>query len=186
MLFTAAHALSFKETGGKSLRQILLMIPCALMFCGCVDNPGATDPWDAAYRGSTRELRHWIQAGGDVNVRNESGYTLLDTAVGPGGGTALVKLLLSEGTDPNICPDGGRSPLVNAAGWGDYKKVKLLVEAGADVNYRDSSGFSAYDVALRTSELEIADYLAARMDPPPPKRAGAPKESTGRKSWCWQ
>lgn len=70
-----------------------------------------------------------------------------------------VKLLLSYGADPNLCYSGfdislgesmvevGNSPLMQSIGCG-IEKTKVLIEAGADINYKTKSGRTAAITAL--------------------------------------
>lgn len=83
--------------------------------------------------------------------------------------TEIVKLLLERGTNPN--PDGGMAsrhpPLVQAAHSGQVKYVRMLLDAGADVNRKDEHGHTALDAAeLQVSSSEghraIVELLKAR------------------------
>ena len=56
----------------------------------------------------------------------------------------IIKLLLSVHPDVNQPDQGGTTPLVNY-GWDGSKEVlKLLVDAGADVNYKIPEGSNTY------------------------------------------
>lgn len=83
----------------------------------------------------------------------------------------FVELLLRYGADPNIPYIGvdevgmksvvepGTSPLMNSVGCG-IKKTKALVEAGADLNYKNKYGRTAAVHALMTKEdLSYAQYI---------------------------
>jgi ankyrin repeat protein len=58
----------------------------------------------------------------------------------------MVKLLLKRGVNPNI-PSLKSTPLMEAAGSADLELVKLLLDAGAELNAQDESGRTALDVA---------------------------------------
>ncbi len=49
--------------------------------------------------------------------------------------------------------------LLDAARKGDLKRVQKLLEAGADVNQRDNTGFTALHWAAMTNKLEVAKLL---------------------------
>lgn len=82
-------------------------------------------------------------AGADVNAANRFGVTPLMYAVLAGPGQ--VNILLAAGAKANAADDNGRTPLMLAAYDGKLDVVKLLVQAGADVNARDAKGQSALD-----------------------------------------
>ena len=82
--------------------------------------------------------------------------------------TQILKLLIEYGGDPNSEEKGPRrqgnktrkTPLILAARC-CFEKVKLLVEAGADIDYRTEFGGNALFSALigANESLEILDYL---------------------------
>jgi hypothetical protein len=63
--------------------------------------------------------------------------------------TAMVKLLLERGADPN--PKSGRArgytPLIHAAHDGNIEYVRLLLDAGAEVSVKNDDGRDALDAA---------------------------------------
>jgi uncharacterized protein len=82
--------------------------------------------------------------------------------------TQILRLLLAYGGDPNSEQKGPRpkgstkrdTPLLLAASC-CFEKVKLLVEAGADIDYRTEFGGNALYSALNgaNEKLEILNYL---------------------------
>jgi len=57
-----------------------------------------------------------------------------------------------------------RTPLAQAA-WGHRSTVKVLLEAGANAELRDKSGFCALDSAVWAGEAEIVDLILAKVSP---------------------
>jgi len=96
---------------------------------------------------SHRAVEFLLRHGADARATNAWGATALMSAVA-GGDEATVRDLLAHGADVNAQPaishpgfifGGGRSALMWAAYRADLKILKLLLDAGADVN---SEGFT--------------------------------------------
>lgn len=93
----------------------------------------------------------------------------------------FVKIILEYRADPNIpyCApevegstspiECGTSPLMHATQRG-FEKVKLLVEAGAEIDYKTELGTTAAIKALLHNKADVAHYLIvekkARVDEP--------------------
>ena len=87
---------------------------------------------DAAFRGDTATVRGMLEAGADVNVKNEAGATPLMRAVYH---VDTAALLLDRGANVSAKSDDGRTSLLIAAGLPDGAAiVKLLLDRGADPN----------------------------------------------------
>jgi len=106
-----------------------------------------------------------VENGADVNAKDAFGFTPLMTAAGGGnivGDTAWVKLLLSKGADVKTVTMAETGPRVKngaialgsftalhlAAAYGPLELVKILVDAGADVNAREVRGMTPLMLAL--------------------------------------
>lgn len=104
---------------------------------------------------SAEMLRVLLRHGALINVTRdtESGETPLRNAVEQMD-TEMVRLLLAAGAEPNF-PSGKTQPLHVAD---DLSLVRLLVEAGADVNAENHIGFRPLELARQT---DIREYLRA-------------------------
>jgi len=127
-------------------------------MCGC-KNKRVKTPMGAAFDGDAVFLREWLDSGGNPNLMDKDGNTLLYFTTGPKGGFDAMRLLLEAGADPNLCKAGNYSPLMSAADFGNLEMVKALVEAGGDLDYRSSSGRNVYDCAKGPYRKEIVEYL---------------------------
>jgi uncharacterized protein len=102
----------------------------------------------AARAGDLAEIKKQLEAGEDVDSRDQYGHSPLNLAAG-GGHTSSVKLLLSWGADVNAkggypnhtsLHDAALYTAKNASRVGSSEVVKVLLEAGADVNARNDYG----------------------------------------------
>jgi cytohesin len=96
-----------------------------------------------------------ITDGADIEAR--SAYVPPDTGRGFEGG--LPRERRAEEVGPVIFASGEFTPLLIAARDGQLASVKVLVEAGADINAIAADGKNALGVALFNGSYAIADYL---------------------------
>ena len=112
-----------------------------------------------------------LRNGADVNAVSSEGKTALDWAMillgSPWNHAARVELLLRYGA--NVNPVRTREfpspPLCMAARIGNAAVVRLLIEAGADVNATDRWGTSLFHAASRGHDRIIGLLLSAGADP---------------------
>ncbi len=110
----------------------LAVVVAPLALAGAADPPGGRDAlWAAVRGGDPKAVAAALDAGADVNARNEYGVTALWIAASKGK-PAVVGLLLDRGADPNA-RDGiwYETPLSLAVGGGHDEAVVLLLKAGA-------------------------------------------------------
>jgi uncharacterized protein len=133
--------------------------------CGTGDVRGATPLWVAAYA-----------ANGSVGGFGGDGNRLRDAMRGDGGAD-VIRALLAAGADFRLTTDDGTTPLMVAAGLGRAtftpgkprgtrspgaeEAVKVLVEAGADVNAKNEADFTALHGAAFRGLNEVVEYLVA-------------------------
>lgn len=94
-----------------------------------------------------------LEAGANVNAKDESGNTALHLAALDDNNLKLAQLLLDSGADVDAKNDRGVTALHTAAGKNDKELAKLLLDRGADVNAKHGSG----DTALRLAVFDSAD-----------------------------
>ena len=94
-------------------------------------------------------------------MNNHPHSSLLDAAAN--GDTATVLRWIAEGSDINVANEMGWTPLVMAAFNQHMETVKVLVDAGADVNHQSVNGTTVFMYAktkvIETGEYSLLDYL---------------------------
>ena len=119
-----------------------------------------------------------LAAGADVNHVNAIGKTALMYA-SQFGDDRIVRLLLDHGADPNLatrklerCNDydvrvGGRTALMYAAESARGPALlKILVDAGADIQAMDSQGRRAIDYLARNEAARTGETMRALLTQP--------------------
>lgn len=89
----------------------------------------------------------------DVNYLNDKGFSALAQAAIRGHLTT-VKILIAADADVNVAPEG-RSLLMRVVEDENMLISQLLIEAGADVNFRDSEGVSALQIARQKGFFDL-------------------------------
>ena len=120
----------------------------SLLLIGAVTTAAAESTqgiFDAVSNNDAAYVQRWLKEGGDPNLKDSSGQSLLYVATGPKGGNAVLAALLRAGANPNEGAHG-YTPLMNAASWVDLTAVQLLLKHGADPKLRNSRGQVALDV----------------------------------------
>ena len=113
------------------------------------------DIWEAAYDGNIEAVKHHLDAGVDVNVKDEGGETPLHVAALMNN-AEVAELLIDEGADVNAKNMDGETPLHKAV---PKEIVKLLIFNGADVNAKSKFGHTAIYLANLRNETETAGLL---------------------------
>lgn len=75
------------------------------------------------------------------------------------GDLARAKQALAEGAKPVPMFDGEPSPLMYASESGNLHFVQLLIDAGADVSYKDDLGSTALECAAVAGDEQIVNFL---------------------------
>ena len=102
------------------------------------------DVFSLARDGKLEELRKAINAGADVNAKDNKGATALIQAAYEGN-IEVAELLLKHGADVNARNNDGCTALMFAAFDGYPEIAEILITYGANKNLRDKNGSTAYD-----------------------------------------
>lgn len=114
----------------------------------------------AALKGRTEFATKLIDRGADVN---KTGWTPLHYAA-TGGHVEIIELLLQkhhayiDAESPNKT-----TPLMMAAQYGGVKAVKILIDEGADMGFKNDAGLSAVDFAKMGESRDSFDLLEAEL-----------------------
>jgi ankyrin repeat protein len=122
----------------------------------------------AVYTNRYKAAKALAESGADPNLQSYNGTSAFIHAADINQTSDYVKLLLQHGGDPNAVanPKPGavenvqqlKTPLIAAAG-SNLESVKLLVEAGADVNYDNDQYQSALHEACNFNRIDVVKYL---------------------------
>ena len=132
------------------MKSILLTTIAAVLLVGC-----GGSIHKAALYGNIESVKQHLDAGTDVNAKDDIGRTPLHWST-VFGKNEIVELLIAEGADINAKNRGGVTPLYDAAFKGRKEIAELLIAEGADVNAKDVDGETPFDWYIHT---EFADLL---------------------------
>ena len=117
-------------------------------FCNVMQSNDASDIIDLL-----------AEIGADLDMKDESGYTLLIQAISYKN-FSVADFLIKKGVDLNLADNNGKSPLLVAIDSNQMDMVKLLVNNGANVNSADlSAENSLIRAANENGYLEIVKFL---------------------------
>ncbi len=132
-----------------------------------VDEPvefqGAHNSTPLLFASLTREpefLKFLISQGANVDAMNSIGFVPLTYAL-QGQRLDNFRQLIDAGANPDPLESGkgAFSPLAMAAEFGVVEAVKVLIELGADVNWRSDNGTDSMKFASARGEVECFDLL---------------------------
>jgi len=111
-------------------------------------------------------IKTWLANLGDVNKPDAPGSTPLVNAAGLED-SRYIKALLEAGANPRAATKGGWTALTRAAAYGTAETVQLLIDAGADVNARDTEyghTILMWATGSRQSKKKVKALLKAGAD----------------------
>jgi beta-lactamase regulating signal transducer with metallopeptidase domain len=116
---------------------------------------------EAAEAGRMDIVRHYLDAGIDVNTVAEGDGTALIGAA-RGGQLEMSQFLIERGADVNLLSRGDGNPLIAAAGSGSVEIVRLLLDEGADIGAVVPGDEDALITASAQGRAEVVRLLIER------------------------
>jgi len=113
----------------------------------------------AAYLGDVATTKRHIEAGADVNLRDDLDHTALHYAARQGQSEA-AELLITNGADVQAINEYGYAPLHLAINH--VEVMRVLLDHGANLNAGDWSGETALEKAIVRGDKEVVSLLLAR------------------------
>jgi len=140
---------------------------------GVRDRRGATLLMHAAAFGTVEILKLLLDAGADVNARNDFDATAL---LWGARDAEKSRLLIEHGANVNARSKQGRTPLMLASlRPGGSETVALMLQKGADPKVQDGRGDTALGLAASIGEVETMRLLLAKgADPATANNRGEP------------
>jgi ankyrin repeat protein len=130
-----------------------------------VADGGELDLFEASAIGDANRLRELLDAGADTNEFAPDGFTPLTLACFFKRPEA-ARLLLERGADVHQRARNERIQVLPihsaAADGGSVEIVRMLLDAGADVNATQPGGFRAFDAARMDGNEELERLLLER------------------------
>src|SRR3954469_25048567 len=122
------------------------------------DNHGNTPLMYAAAVGSDAMMRRLVDAGADVNAKNDFDATAL---LWSGASLGRIKLLVEHGADVKVVSKQGHTPIFIAASEaGGLPAVQYLLSKGATLNVPpDPRGSTPLSIASQTNDTALIRFL---------------------------
>ena len=106
-------------------------------------------------------IAYLLEMGADANSADHMGRTPLfeiPREINEQAKARIVSLLVKSSADPNLAtPVLGSTPLMQASMYVDVPLVRALLESGADLELRDTSGRTAFDQIASSKPIAPED-----------------------------
>ena len=109
----------------------------------------------AALKGYLPLVKRLVELDADVN---KPGWTPLHYAASTGQ-VAVIEFLLENSAYIDAESPNGSTPLMMAALYGSPESVKVLIQAGADLNVKNQLGLTALDFAVRGQRQNAKELI---------------------------
>lgn len=104
------------------------------------------------------KIKSYIKEGGNINLQDDSGLTLLMKSCYEED-SEIADILLQAGADTEIRDYDGLTALLHACYVSNIEVVKILIESGADVNAKNKEGVTALSTACLKKDKDVVRML---------------------------
>ena len=131
-----------------------------------VAEPPEMDIHTATFLGNIEAIKQHINAGSDLNLKNEYGSNPL-TIAATFGKTEVAEELINAGAELNLISNDGSTALHTAAFFCRTEIVKALLEKGADKNIKNNYGSTPLEsVSVPFDKVKgIYDQISKELGP---------------------
>ncbi|MEK4452561.1 ankyrin repeat domain-containing protein [Paenibacillus sp. FSL L8-0506] len=133
------------------------------------NNEGLTPLGYAAHFGKVEAVQVLLDYGADIDAVSHSqisyipSNTALHAAIAGERNMEVIRVLLQHQAKTNIFDSDGYTSLHSAAFHTDnVELIELLIEHGADISAKIKSGESAWSVAIKQSNHNVAEFLRGK------------------------
>ena len=113
----------------------------------------------AALRGQLDLVKKLVERDADIN---KTGWTALHYAA-TGGHVPVIEYLLDNSAYIDAESPNGTTPLMMAAMYGSPEAVKHLIQAGADLNFKNGANMTALDFAVKGNRPNNIELMQEGM-----------------------
>ena len=170
MLVDSGAAVGFKDRWGvdalieatkhKHVHVVQYLVDVARADVSVSDKEGHTALYHAVLTGTADSIRVLAAAGAVLGSNAEISEMMCRT--GASGDDDMLGRLLSAKADPDAADYDRRTALHLSAAEGKLGSVRLLVDAGATLEFKDRWGVDALIEAVKHDQYEVAKFLVAR------------------------
>lgn len=144
---------------GDAPEKIKYLIEEKGMDVNVRDENGMSPLIYASFFGHDDAVKTLLDCGADVNARGNSGVTVLMAALQNANNEQIARLLIDSGADINACDGQGLTPLMTAVYTDSFEMTLYLLEKGANVQVKNSKGWSALDLAKQKGNRRLLQVL---------------------------
>lgn len=111
---------------------------------------------EAAFHGNTQAVQILLDAGADIEAKDNQGRTPLHLALSE---ASTMRFLIGAGADIKSKDDKGWTPLHLAVVWNLPRDIRILLDAGSDMNSTDRIGYTPLRLAVKYEAVEAEAML---------------------------